>query len=242
MRIWDLNPGYLNRQSLLGEHRELHGIVSIVQNGKRGYSRHPETRRWSKFGWALRQRHELLLAEMRLRGYSHASPVLTRRQPGEWPDTFLDSPATQFDILRTKYTNKTPGRIPLPDNAQQLWAQHKYSVMARNPSLYRELGPRVSCMRTRVDFSALSGLLIAELRKPPATGHLRNALQHMWGHVAEFAGSRSPVSSKSQSGLIHAIQQLAQEHREQYLLQSTALSELVPWVAMLDRRDRRQAA
>jgi len=23
MRVWDINPGYLNRQSLLGEHREL---------------------------------------------------------------------------------------------------------------------------------------------------------------------------------------------------------------------------
>jgi len=30
MRLWDINPGYLNRQSLLGEHRELHGIVSIL--------------------------------------------------------------------------------------------------------------------------------------------------------------------------------------------------------------------
>ena len=46
MRIWDINPGYLNRQSLLGEHRELHGIVSIIRDNKKGYSRHPETLRW----------------------------------------------------------------------------------------------------------------------------------------------------------------------------------------------------
>jgi len=26
MRIWDIDPGFLNAQSLLGEHRELHGI------------------------------------------------------------------------------------------------------------------------------------------------------------------------------------------------------------------------
>ena len=31
MRIWDVNPGYLNRQSLLGEHRELHGIYIILK-------------------------------------------------------------------------------------------------------------------------------------------------------------------------------------------------------------------
>jgi len=34
MRIWDIHPGYLNRQSLLGEHRELHGIFSIITNKK----------------------------------------------------------------------------------------------------------------------------------------------------------------------------------------------------------------
>ena len=34
MRIWDVNPGYLNRQSLLGEHRELHAIFSIIKNNK----------------------------------------------------------------------------------------------------------------------------------------------------------------------------------------------------------------
>nr|WP_320015958.1 pyrimidine dimer DNA glycosylase/endonuclease V [uncultured Desulfobacter sp.] len=37
MRIWDLHPGYLNRRSLLGEHRELHGMASIIVNGKKGY-------------------------------------------------------------------------------------------------------------------------------------------------------------------------------------------------------------
>lgn len=32
MRVWDLSPGHLNDRSLLGEHRELHGIVSILAN------------------------------------------------------------------------------------------------------------------------------------------------------------------------------------------------------------------
>ncbi len=60
MRIWDIDPGYLNRQSLLGEHRELHALVSIVVNGKQGYSQHPETIRWLKYGWALKYRHKQL--------------------------------------------------------------------------------------------------------------------------------------------------------------------------------------
>ena len=99
MRIWDVNPGYLNRQSLLGEHRELHAIVSIIHHNKKGYSRHPETLRWKDFGWALSQRHRLLAAEMNLRSFTDRSPVRIKTQPQKWPREFVDSPADQFSIL-----------------------------------------------------------------------------------------------------------------------------------------------
>jgi hypothetical protein len=48
MRVWDVAAGYLNRGSLLGEHREIHGIAAILSHGMRGYSRHPETLRWTR--------------------------------------------------------------------------------------------------------------------------------------------------------------------------------------------------
>jgi hypothetical protein len=35
MRIWDVNPGYLKRQSLLGEHRELHAIFPLLKTTKK---------------------------------------------------------------------------------------------------------------------------------------------------------------------------------------------------------------
>ena len=112
MRIWDLNPGYLNRQSLLGEHRELHGIVSIIRNNKKGYSKHPETLRWVGYGWALKQRHKLLVAEMNLRGYVDRSPVLLRSNPDCWPVHFIDSPADQITLIKQKYKTIEGGRIP----------------------------------------------------------------------------------------------------------------------------------
>jgi pyrimidine dimer DNA glycosylase len=37
LRVWDVSPGYLNRQSLLGEHRELHGLHAILIHGKAGF-------------------------------------------------------------------------------------------------------------------------------------------------------------------------------------------------------------
>ena len=42
MRIWDVPPECLCRQHLLGEHRELHAIWTILTTGKTGYTRHPE--------------------------------------------------------------------------------------------------------------------------------------------------------------------------------------------------------
>ena len=71
MRVWDPPARYLNRQSLLGEHRELHGIHSILTQNKTGYASHPETLRWVRTLSGLAMRHRQLAAEMslaRLRG------------------------------------------------------------------------------------------------------------------------------------------------------------------------------
>ena len=62
MRVWDVAPGLLCRQHLLGEHRELHGLWNILtkHRGVGGYSRHPETQRWVGRLAALHARHEAL--------------------------------------------------------------------------------------------------------------------------------------------------------------------------------------
>ena len=231
MRVWDINPGYLNRQSLLGEHRELHGIVSIIVNKKKGYSYHPETVRWVGYGWALRQRHLLLTAEMSLRGFIDNSPVLTRAKKGMWPETYIDEPFRQFEILRSKYRNKEQGRIPLPKNAQQLWSHHKYSVLARDVYLYKKLGKKVSEMKPHHDFSQLAKVVTELLRKPPSIGGLRNALQHMWGHVSDYAYPlKGEVECWSLSRLLEEIQQNALTSEEPYINSSTALSDLKVWI------------
>ena len=231
MRIWDLNPGYLNRQSLLGEHRELHAIVSIIINNKKGYSRHPETLRWKNFGWALNQRHRLLAAEMKLRGYVDRTPVLLKTQNQKWPDIFVDPPVAQLSILAEKYKDKEPGRIPLPENVQKLWAQHKYSVMARDVSEYKHIGRWVASSKTGNGISDLYPELLSMLRCPPGEGNLRNTVQHMWGYVSGFASlSGKAIERKTTRGLIAEIQRLAFLHNIVYLKESTALGELQAWI------------
>ena len=240
MRIWDINPGYLNRQSLLGEHRELHGVVAIIQHNKKGYSKHPETLRWVGHGWALRQRHRQLVAEMQLRGYHDNSPVTLRSAKNIWPACFIDDPHQQFEILKQKYLLKEQGRIPLPASAQQLWSQHKYSVLARNVALYKKLGKEVAQIKPRADFSALAMRLTQVLRVAPSAGGIRNALQHMWGYVdnvtldqqAELrlqTTNKSQVASWTMKTLLAEIQKRAVASGDKYLLASTALSELGAW-------------
>lgn len=230
MRIWDVNPGYLNRNSLLGEHRELHAIVSIIKNGKKGYSRHPETLRWIGFGWALSLRHRLLAAEMNLRGYTDHSPVKLKTQHQKWPEVFVDLPFTQFSILEKKYKNIEQGRIPLPKNVQQLWAQHKYSVMARDYAEYKYIGGWVASKKTGKGIIDIYPELVSFLRCPPAEGNLRNAVQHMWGYVFAYVSLSERATQKgSIRDMLTKIQHMAFLHNIVYLKESTALGELSAW-------------
>ncbi|WP_425484224.1 hypothetical protein [Desulfobacter latus] len=43
---------------------------------------------WMNYGWALSKRHQLLSAEMKLRGDNDKSSVHTRKNKDLWPDTF----------------------------------------------------------------------------------------------------------------------------------------------------------
>lgn len=103
MRIWDIEPERLCRQHLLGEHRELHGLWAILTQGKRGYARHPETRRWQGKLKALYGRHEQLAAEMAQRGYRHGSPLPEAQAIGLGvQEDYKDSSAAQVRMLQAK--------------------------------------------------------------------------------------------------------------------------------------------
>jgi len=103
MRIWDLPPERLCRNHLLGEHRELHAIWSILTNNKTGYSRHPEVIRWKGRLKALYLRHQILVKEMGSRGYKHNSPLLKKLAIGKAKqDLQIDSYDDQIRNLKGK--------------------------------------------------------------------------------------------------------------------------------------------
>ncbi|ATU07747.1 pyrimidine dimer DNA glycosylase/endonuclease V [Methanohalophilus portucalensis] len=106
MRIWDLPPSELCRQHLLGEHRELHALWSIITKNKKAYSNHPETLRWKGKLHALYLRHETLVSEMQKRGYNHNSPLDPLLATGESrQDILITSIDEQKDALRKKGCN-----------------------------------------------------------------------------------------------------------------------------------------
>lgn len=237
MRIWDISPGYLSRQSLLGEHRELHGLYAILTLGKQGYAHHPETVRWVGCVAALMRRHLMLAEEMRLRGYTDRTPLNTPSvSPLQWPACFIDSPQEQLQLLLAKYQGQSLGRIPFPRSAQELWAQHKYSVMARDQALYRSLGKAVARMRHGKEQDDLAATLVAILRQEATSGHVYNAIQHLWGYVAHDATALEQKAAESSSVIMFAqVQRLAMRLKVPYLLSSTALSDIAVLLSFLLR-------
>jgi Pyrimidine dimer DNA glycosylase len=103
MRIWDLDPALLCDRHLLGEHRELHAVWSVLTTERAGYARHPETLRWRGRLAALYRRHEEQVAEMARRGFRHRSPLDPRLATGQARQTVLvDSVDAQRERLAAR--------------------------------------------------------------------------------------------------------------------------------------------
>ena len=104
MRIWDLEPTILCRKHLLGEHNELHIIWNCITQNKKGWSNHPETKRWVGKLKALYLRHDKLVEEMKTRGFNHKSDLdesLCKNSSGI-QDVKLITTQQQLVVLKSK--------------------------------------------------------------------------------------------------------------------------------------------
>ncbi len=65
---------------------------------------HPETKRWVGKLPALFNRHEILVQEMKKRGYNHHSPLNNEIliSGSVIQDIFVNTPQEQIEILKTK--------------------------------------------------------------------------------------------------------------------------------------------
>jgi hypothetical protein len=169
---------------------------------------------------------------MALRGYVDRTPLPQPEAVPAWPEVFVDQPGEQIAILRAKYADKEPGRIPLPADARQLWAQHKYSVMARSPDEAGRIGRDLAALGPGASMADLARDLVLLLRERPTAGRLANAVEHMWGHVSRRATPEEAASAAGGAAEMLAVtQKLAIGHNESYLVESTALSDLAVFLA-----------
>lgn len=103
VRIWDVDASILCRVHLLGEHRELHALWNILTENKKGYSSHPETKRWIGKLKALYLRHEEEVSEMEKRGYRHLSPLDKEKASGSSvQDEYINTIDEQKALLKQK--------------------------------------------------------------------------------------------------------------------------------------------
>lgn len=223
--IWDVSPGYLGRQALLAEHRALHRLHAREMAGAPAHTRSADAR-WQACRSGRAARHAVVAAEMRLRGLACQTPLARTGGRVRWPGSFIETPAEQLARLAAEGATDAP-RIPPPRLAQELWAHHKYSVLARDPGRYRALGRRVAALRRGAPFDDLALELTLALRTRPDRGRRENALQHMWGYVSDAATDEERrLASGGGPALLRAIQAAALRQRQPYLLASTALSDL----------------
>ncbi len=169
--------------------------------------------------------------------------------PGYWATRQLDSFATDAPEetgtlpsntrrrqvaaerrLRSRFAKadrRVQARIPAPNSLQQLWQQHKYSVLARDERGYRETGPAVA--QGRIEFEALARKLNDWLCEPPGPGGLLNAVEHMWGHVSGRAERMRADIGDEPFVLLDEVGREAVRQDNRYLLEQTALTELFGW-------------
>lgn len=141
-------------------------------------------------------------------------------------------PPPEPTILRAQWRAlpEQKGRIPAPARVTELWAHHKYSVMARNPSRGREIGSRLGAQDPDLTIETLLPELVEMLATPPPEPTLRDAVMHMWGYVSPVARDRGLDADYSEiPRLVERIAEIALEDPTSYLAHSTALCDLSLW-------------
>lgn len=238
MRVWDIHPGYLSNRNLLGEHAEIHALHSIISDNKKGYSRHPETKRWVRNLNQLILRHNLTVKEMTLREFKHNSPLqcsgkiqVSCRKNGL---SYVNLPADQFAILHKKYSLKEQaGRIPLPKYGSEFWAHHKYSVMARGYQYYKDIQKYI---RNRHIFPVeqendLIEKILNYLKLEISASALDNVILHLWGYFKEIASAGEKeyfFNLRNHMIKLNTLFDMAQKYQKDYLLHSTIFADPLP--------------
>lgn len=158
----------------------------------------------------------LVKNEILIRGYSESYPVKN-----------IDLKLNDEDLL---FLDVKDRRIYPPKNIQTIWAQHKYSVLARDNRLYREIGKSLVGKKGLMGYGDLFNQLKNLILTKPDKGTLFNGVLHMWGYLpSSIKKNHDKPSMDNMKNTIEIITNFAVKGGEEYLLQSSALSDFLYW-------------
>lgn len=224
MKIWDCYPAYLSQPLLVAEHREIHGLMQIVERGQNlTKSADPQIANWLAHPGALAVRHEQLVEEMRLRDIEHKSPVALQAGAVAWPKVSGDiGIGIQFEQLAAMGND---ARLKSPNKPDELLQQNALSIMAREPSLYKYL--QNENQSGRLKLIEVQREVTEVTRKPVNLEYLNRVVTTMWRYC-EQAPEAFTFSSKNKDPMrkLKAIQHLASKYKWPELWQTTALTDL----------------
>lgn len=97
MRMWNVDPSKMCDQHLLGEHLECHMFVGSINKGTsiQGFIDNGLL----DLG-TLRQRHDILVAEMLRRGMNHSSPLKPFEIPVHAATNMVSSEANVAELIK----------------------------------------------------------------------------------------------------------------------------------------------
>ncbi|MBD1389571.1 hypothetical protein IC617_09030 [Neiella sp. HB171785] len=224
MKIWDCYPAYLCQSMLVAEHRELHGLLQIVERGQTvDKSADPYIASWLDRPQAIAARHEQLVAEMRLLDIEHKSPVTINVGPIEWPPMSSDiGVGIQFEQLAA---TSEDARLKSPTKPDELLQQNALSIMAREPSLYKYL--QRENQSGRLKLIEVQREVTEVIRRPVQIEYLERVVATMWRYCEQapeaftFSSNRRDPKRK-----MKAIQFLASKYKWPEIWQTTALTDL----------------
>ncbi|MBC3766057.1 hypothetical protein [Neptunicella marina] len=205
--LFSLHPGYLNNSLLLNDWQQTRQLLAL--------SHAPAVTHY------LAMREAMLHTEAELRQLTAPDNTL---------NPFLSSPAATPEPMAqlqwlAEQDNAT-ARIPLPQNAQQCWAQHKYSLMMRDLNLYKQFGQRTASKLSEGAFALLIKELTESLYLVPSLGGLRNGFLHMWGYVSDAIPAPFDNPAEVELSLMQRhIWQCCKLGSTPYIQHSTAITE-----------------
>ena len=202
MRVWDIHPGHLNRDSLLGEHRVLHGVAAILSHGLKATPRIPRP------GGGGPELGAAPAAPAAGGGRWPSAPTGTGRRLGCAP---RPDPGPSCSSIRPRASSASSPASTATGNrgVSRCRAHRTSSGPSTSTRSWRRRSRRTptwhagsAACADGTPFDKLALELTTLLRAPPDPGNLRSAVQHPCAISTSAPRSRPPFARRSAGPLV----------------------------------------